>query len=145
MIARRALLALAAPFLLAAPVLAHSFSADKVMIGHPWAQPAARGGDASAFVSLLNGGREKDRLIHATTDVATRATLRDVIDGQVRPVELVAVEPGKPVPMRPGARDIHLRGLTRDLALGDRFTLTLVFEKAGRVDVEVFVEESPGH
>ena len=37
---------------------------------------------------------------------------------------------------------VRLLGLTKPLYIDDNFQLTLVFEKAGRIDVEVHIEDA---
>ncbi len=141
---RRAFLTAATALLIAGPALAHSFAAGQVKIGHPWALPAA-GPDASAFVSLLNGGAEADRLTGASTPLAAKVVIHDLAQGKPTPVDGIDVLPKRPVAMRPTARELRLVGLTRPLKLGDKFPLTLTFAKGGSVTVEVFVEEGPAH
>ena len=141
---RRALIATAALIALAGPALAHSFAAGQVKIGHPWALPAT-GAEGSAFVSLLNSGKDADRLTGASTPVAAKVVIHDLAQGKPTPVDGIDVLPKKPVAMRPTARELRLEGLTRPLKLGDKFPLTLTFAKGGSVTVEVFVEEGPAH
>lgn len=143
LVATLALLPLAGPALVT-PALAHSYKAGGVRVGHPWGRPSD-GPEADVFVALLNTGEAPDRLIGATTPVAAAVTIVDEVEGRLSPVETLALAPKRPVPMRPGARALRLSGLVRPLKLGDRFPLTLRFERAGAVEVEIYVEEAPGH
>jgi copper(I)-binding protein len=59
------------------------------------------------------------------------------------PVTALAVEPGKPVALKPGSLHIMLLGLKQPLRRGDRFPLTLTFEKAPPVTVDVAIQ-GPG-
>lgn len=144
MTTRRTLLAALATLALAGPALAHSYKGGTVMVGHPWALPSA-GGEGTAFVALLNNGGQPDRLLSAATPIAAKVQIRDLVQGKPTPVDSLQVKPKAPIPMRPGARDLLLTGLKQPLKLGDKFPLTLEFEKGGTVEVEVFVEEGPGH
>lgn len=126
------------------PASAHSYKADEVRIGHPWAQPA-QGPDGEAYVAILNTGKTADRLLSATTPAAKRVVILEEVPGGRVPVVAMPVEPMRAIPMRPGARALKLEGLAKPLALGDRFPMTLVFERSGKVEVEIFVEQAPGH
>jgi copper(I)-binding protein len=60
------------------------------------------------------------------------------------PLTAIALDPKKPVPMRPTARHLRLIGLKQPLNKGDRFNLILDFLNAGETTIEVIVEEKPG-
>lgn len=141
---RRALIAGLALLPLASPALAHSYKADKVRIGHPWTQPT-RDAVTDVFIALLNTGDVVDRLVGASTPIATGVRIVDLVAGLPAEVEALELLPMRPVPMRPGARSLRLSGLNRPLVLGDRFPLTLEFARSGRVEVEIYVELEPGH
>jgi copper(I)-binding protein len=53
------------------------------------------------------------------------------------------IAPGATVELKPGSYHVMLMNLTKPLAKGERVKGTLMFEKAGKVDVE-FVVESIG-
>ena len=124
---------------------AHDYTLGELAIGHPWAPesvgPAPTG---AAYFSVVNGGAAADRLVAATTPVAKEAQLHThlVEDGVVRMRQLkgVDVDPGNPVEFRPGGLHVMLIGLAARLKAGESFALTLTFEKAGAIEVEVRVE-----
>jgi periplasmic copper chaperone A len=126
--------------LLAPAALAHSYKLGAIEIGHPWAQPAS-GGEGAVFLALANEGSAPDRLIGASTPLAKQVTFRDAAGRTLAGIDLL---PHHPVPFRPGGTHLALAGLTRPLALKQRFPLTLRFAKAGSVVVTVFVENNPG-
>ncbi|HYE48855.1 MAG TPA: copper chaperone PCu(A)C [Azospirillaceae bacterium] len=140
---RRAFLLTAALAALAGGAAAHSFGTGAVQIGHPWALPS-EGPQASAFVSLLNKGGAADRFVGADTDVAEKVVIHDLVQGKPAPVAGMDLAPNRPVALRPTARELRLEGLKRPLKLGERFMMTLRFEKAAPVKVEVFVEDGQG-
>jgi hypothetical protein len=107
--------------------------------------PAARGGFAgmaATFMIITNNGATPDRLVGATTDVATRVELDEIKVGSGG-MAMVPLTDGLPIPagetvaITPGKFHIILVGLTRDLVAGDHFDLTLSFETAGDVIVSV--------
>ena len=96
----------------------------------------------AAWLTIRNTG-EADRLIGAESPAADRVELHTHIhDGGVmmmRKVEGIDVPAGGRAALRPGGDHLMLFGLKGKLSPGDRFPLTLVFEKAGRVAIEMRV------
>jgi copper(I)-binding protein len=103
------------------------------------ASPAAKAG--AAYFTVVNQGREPDRIIAASADVAENAMLHEsaVEDGvaTMRHVGSLEVPPGTEVALAPGGLHVMLAGLKKPLQLGERFTLTLTFERAGSLAVDV--------
>jgi copper(I)-binding protein len=112
----------------------------------PWARATPPAGQVGgAFVTLVNTGAAPDRLVSAASPVAGRIELHTHIkDGDVmrmREVEGgIPLPPGDTVKLQPGGFHIMLLGLKQGLAAGSSFPLTLTFEKAGSVQVDVPVE-----
>ena len=114
------------------------------------AMPGAPTG--AAFMLLENTGPEDDRLIALRSDVAARAELHSHVAGADGVMQMRAIEGGIDLPagsshaLERGGDHVMLLGLTRSLETGQSVHLTLVFEKAGEVDVEIPVdlERMPG-
>lgn len=106
--------------------------------------------NGAAYMTLSNGGASADRLVSAETGVAGRVEFHEhvmengvAIMGEVESVELPA---GAEAVFEPGGRHIMLMGLDGPLAAGERFTMTLTFERAGEITVDVPVHrERPEH
>lgn len=96
----------------------------------------------AAWLTIRNAGGE-DRLVGAESPAAERVELHTHIheDGvmAMRKVEAIDVPAGGEAALEPGGDHLMLFGLKGGLKTGDRFLLTLVFEKAGAVTVEVRV------
>lgn len=143
-------LVLAAAFFTAiAPVQAHEFQVGSIFIDHPWSRPTAASAPvASGYVKLKNMGKESDRLIGIESPIAKSAEVHKSVieDGvaKMRPQGAVEVGPGDIVDF--GAAKLHIMfmGPQRQLKFNDKFPATLVFEKAGRVEVEFVVQQTPG-
>lgn len=127
-------------------LLAHDTGAGDVRIEHPFATPAAAGDGAAYLKRLRNVGKQGERLLGATTPVASRVELLAVGSDanaapQMRPVAALDLAPGSDLQMRPGrGAQLRLVGLKQPLRDGDTFSLTLEFERAGRVEVKVYVQ-----
>jgi copper(I)-binding protein len=130
---------------LAAPALAHDYKLGDLEIHHPWARAsigAAKAG--AAYMSVVNQGTSPDHLIGAASPVAEKVQIHTnlIEDGvaKMRPLEAVEVNPGEPTVLQPGGIHIMLMGLEAPLVEGQTFPLTLNFEKAGTIEVEVKIE-----
>lgn len=99
-----------------------------------------------AFMVIKNFTDEDDRLIGASTSVAMKAELHThTMDAQGLTVmgPLVgglAVPAHTQVELKRGGHHVMMMGLKQSLNDGDMVTLTLIFEKAGEVTVEVPVD-----
>lgn len=61
---------------------------------------------------------------------------------RMREVKAIDLAPGTKIAMKPGAGyHLMLLGLTKELKAGEKFPLTLVFEKFGPLEVAVSVDD----
>lgn len=136
------------------PAPAHDYRFGDLEIVHPWARAtAAMARNGAAYLTLAIHGAELDHLLGVATPVARKARLHShlVEDGivRMRPLKAIEISPGEPVVLEPGGFHIMLMGLKAPLEAGTAFPLTLSFEKAGTIEVEVLVEKAgatkPGH
>ncbi|MBR0673739.1 copper chaperone PCu(A)C [Neoroseomonas soli] len=140
---RRTILA-ALPAALALPAQAHDYTAGDIAIGHPWSRAAGANATGAGFMRLRNTGTQPDRLLSASASIARAVELHThVRDGDVmrmRPVEAIVIAPGETVELRPGGYHVMLVGLAQPLVQGTRVPLTLRFERAGEIQVELAVQ-----
>jgi copper(I)-binding protein len=131
---------------MAGPVAAEDYAAGSIEISNPWMRATPRGADvAGAYVTIVNKGTEADRLTGGSLTGASRFEVhRMVMEGGVakmRPVEGgLEIKPGQSVALTPGSFHVMLMGLKQPFQQGQHIKGTLVFEKAGKVDVEFTVE-----
>jgi periplasmic copper chaperone A len=133
-------------------VQAHEYDAGQLHIDHPWSRempPVAP--TAAAYFVIHNKGSEADRLLGASTPVAGKAELHEHVhaDGvmKMQQVQDVVIPAGGEVKFEPMGYHVMLFELKQQAKDGERFPLTLTFEKAGKVEVQVAVQkEAPaGH
>lgn len=108
------------------------------------ASPMAKSG--AAFMMIRNTDGSADRLIGAASDAAARTELHTHLAGENGVMRMVHVEEGFELPadgmiaMQRGGEHVMLMGLKQPMEQGATVTITLTFEKAGDVVVEVPVD-----
>ncbi|MDB5416218.1 MAG: hypothetical protein JWR10_4553 [Rubritepida sp.] len=139
MIARR-LFALA---ILAMPAVALAQPAS-ITVENPWTRAAGQGMQGGGFLTIRNTGTAEDRLVSASSPIAARVELHTSLrDGDVmrmRPVENVPVPANGSVSLAPGGLHMMMIGLTRPMNVGETVPVTLHFERAGEVTVNMAVQ-----
>ena len=125
---------------------AHEYQAGQLHIDHPWSRempPVAP--TAAAYFVVHNQGGEADRLLGASTPVAGKAELHEHLHQggvmKMQQVQDVTIPAGGEVEFAPMGYHVMLFELKQQARDGERFPLTLTFEKAGAVEVEVAVQK----
>lgn len=114
--------------------------AGDIQVLQPFARatPAKVGG---IFLTLKNAGATADRLVKAASPIASSVELHThVKDGdamRMRPVENIPVPANGQTALEPGGYHIMLIDLRQPLKEGASVPLTLTFEKAGTVTLQV--------
>lgn len=145
---RRTLLAAVVGTLLlaTAPVVAHDYRLGDLVIEHPWTRATPAGAPvAGGFFKVRNTGKTADRLISGTSAVAGTFEIHEmaVVDGIMKMRALdkgIEIPPGGEVVLKPGGLHVMFIGLAAPLEKGAKVKGTLVFEKAGKIEVEYTVE-----
>ena len=141
---------LAAALLLSPMAQAHEIMSGDLEIIHPAIPlPPAKAPSAAGYMAIANNGDHPDRLIGVEVGIAKSATLHRTevsADGVARmlPLEGVDIPADDTVLFEQGAMHVMLMGLSAPLHEGDMVPATLIFEHAGRVDIEFMVDPSDG-
>ena len=123
---------------------AHGSQLGDLTLDHPYAIPSAPGAlEGFAFLRRLgNSGRQADRLLGGRTPVASAVLIQQREAQAWRTVEALPIAPQSEMPLRhDGPWRISLQGLKAPLQVGDRFPLTLRFERSGAIEVRVWVQQ----
>jgi periplasmic copper chaperone A len=140
--------AFAAGLLLSVVATAHQYSAGTVRIGHPWGRATPPGAQvAGGYLSVTNTGTTADRLLEVRSAAADRVEMHEMFrDADIMRMRRLdhglAVPAGKTITFAPGGYHLMFVKPARAWAVGDRIKATLVFEKAGKVDVEFAVGDA---
>lgn len=108
--------------------------------------PGAKAG--AVFMVIENDEHDDDRLTGASSDIAAKVGLHTHKQGADGTMTMMAVPEGFTIPahgshaLARGGDHIMFMGLTRVPAAGEAVTVTLTFEKAGAVTVEVPVDNA---
>ncbi|MEZ5933648.1 MAG: copper chaperone PCu(A)C [Alphaproteobacteria bacterium] len=139
-------LSLAIPALADQPGMAQ---AGNIMIHDGWARASLGSNpNSAAYMVLENHGDAVDKLIKAASPAAEKAELHTHIMendiARMRPVEAVEVAPGEPTVLQPGGLHVMLMGLTGKLEEGGSLPVTLTFENAGEVTLDLPIRSATG-
>ena len=133
--------------LIAALTMAASVFADQgaVEVTQAWSREMPPGAPVGvAYFTISNHGHGNDRLVGVRTPVAGKAEMHTSVmeNGlmKMRPLNAVEVPPGEPTMFQPGGNHVMLMQVKKPLRKGESFPMTLIFEKAGDVQVRVTVE-----
>ena len=149
-VAQCCLLALAVGLPLAG--LAHGQRVGDLLLDHPYALPSVPDvPHGKAFLrGIQNTGAQADRLLGASTPVAAEVKLHQLTPDArgFRGMQVNAIElPAKSTTLlrHSGDYQLSLIDIKRPLRNGDRFDLTLHFERAGHQTVQVWVQTPRNH
>lgn len=129
------------------PVLAraHDYKLGALEIVQPWTRATpATAPSGGGFVTITNTGTTPDRLIAVRSAAADKTKIHEMkMEGNImRMRELengLEIAPGATVVLKPGGYHIMFMGLKAPFAKDAKVAATLVFEKAGSIDVELDV------
>ncbi|KAF0228360.1 MAG: hypothetical protein FD175_2141 [Beijerinckiaceae bacterium] len=139
-------LAAASLLALAAPAAAHDFKVGDLKIDHPWARATPGGAKVGGgFMKITNTGTQPDRLIGGSAEISAIFEVHEMkMEGNVMKMRALEkgleIKPGQIVELKPGGYHVMFIDLRNPLKEGDTVKGHLVFEKAGKVDVEYKIE-----
>ena len=136
--------------IVAAPSSAKSYTAGPITIEQPWSRATPAGAKVGGgYLRVTNTGREPDRLVGGTFPLAAKVEVHEMslVDNVMRMKQLAGgleIAPGATVELKPGGHHLMFLDLREGLKEGQVLRGTLVFEKAGPVEVEYQVRPMSG-
>ena len=109
-------------------------------IDTPWLRATPGGAQvAGGYVKVTNGGSTPDRLIGTSIEGADRGEVHEMTTEngvmKMRAIDGMTIAPGQTIELKPGGFHLMFLGLKAPLRQGQSIKGTLVFEKAGSVNV----------
>ena len=131
--------------LITATAMANDYKAGALTISGPWSRATPKGAQtAVGYMTISNNGPTPDRLVGGSIDAAERFQLHamtmDNGIAKMRDLSDIEIKPGQTIEFKPGGSHVMFVNLKHPLAKGEHINGTLVFEHAGKVQVEYSVE-----
>lgn len=120
-----------------------------IRIANAWA-PATIGshGTGAGYMVIINNQSADDRLIGVKSDWADHVSLHASIRGgdvaRMRELAALPVPAGQRIALAPGARHLMFTGLYSPFVAGDAVPVTLMFERAGEIEITLGVRPLGG-
>jgi copper(I)-binding protein len=132
--------------LYAATAWAHSNEKGDIEVRHPWSRATPPGAKVGVgYLEIRNKGSQPDRLLSATTAAAKRVEMHVTEHAgevaKMRQLRTFEVPGRERLELRPGGAHLMLVDLVKPLKKGERFSMTLRFERAGELEVQFEVQE----
>jgi periplasmic copper chaperone A len=143
------LAAVALTFSVAGSVAFAQPAPSPIRVEGAWARATPDGAKVGAgYLTLKNTGTTADRLVSATApELAGRVEIHEMAETNgimtMRAVTGLDVDPGVSVALKPGGFHMMFLDLKKPLKLGDSVQGTLIFEKAGTINVTYTVQNAP--
>ncbi len=140
---------LAVPFAgpLAVPFAGPAAAGGGIEVAHPWARPTIPNRPGAVYLGVHNLGDAPDRLVGARAEGVGAVELHrsEEKDGvmTMTPVDSVEIPAGGMAHLGPGGLHLMLFDIEGRLEAGATLPLTLEFERAGDVAVDVPVSRDP--
>jgi hypothetical protein len=123
---------------------AAAWAGDAPVVSDAWARATPPGVDVGAAYMIIQGGKQADRLVAASSARAAMVHLHAVEEqagvAKMRAIDHVEVPAGQRVELAPKSTHLMLMGLDGPLVAGQSFVVTLRFATAGERSVTVTVK-----
>ncbi|KGF70480.1 hypothetical protein LL06_05040 [Hoeflea sp. BAL378] len=130
-----------------ASAFAHDFKLGALEIEHPYARATPPNAPVSGgYMTIRNTGAEADRLLTGEAAFAERVEIHEMaMDGEVMKMRQLTdgleIPAGGEVVLKPGSFHIMFIGIDSQFKPGETRKATVVFEKAGAIELEFQVED----
>ncbi|WP_198650480.1 copper chaperone PCu(A)C [Saccharospirillum mangrovi] len=135
--------------LIASPMTwAHGYELGELSIEHPWSRATPPGTPTGGgFMTIHNHGNDSDFLLGGHSDFTQSISVHQTrMDESNMTMKMDAMHDGLEIPaggsvtLEPGSYHLMLMGLQSPLKEGERRTITLEFEHAGSIEVDLAVD-----
>ena len=128
-----------------AAAMATDYKVGSLEVGSPWSRATPKGAQtAIGYMTIKNNGTIPDRLIGGSVEVADRFQLHTMTMengiSKMRDLSGIDIKPGGMIEFKPGCSHVMFVNVRRPLSKGEHVKGTLIFERAGTVQIEYDVE-----
>lgn len=122
------------------------FLVGPIKITQPWTRVTPDASTvAGGFMKITNTGATPDTLVGGTALISHKFEVHEMVmdSGVMKMRELkpgLVIKPGETVELRPGSFHVMFIDLKQQIKLGQPFTGTLVFDKAGTIVIQYAIE-----
>ncbi len=131
----------------AATLTTAAWAQDSITVEDAYARSSGKSAKAgAAFMMIQNAGEADDRLIAAESDVAARVELHTHQVDANGVAKMIHVEEGFVIPagethmLKRGGDHVMFMGISAPFEQGATVPVTLIFEKAGEIEVDIPVD-----
>jgi hypothetical protein len=130
--------------------VAHEYKAGPIRVDAPWTRATPAGAKvAGGYMKIENTGKDVDRLIGGSVAIAGKFEIHEMsmVNNIMKMRELpngLELKAGQTIELKPGSYHVMFMELKRPPREGERVKGTLLFEKAGKVDIEYTVRAMSG-
>jgi copper(I)-binding protein len=117
-----------------------------LQISGPWARATPKGAQVGGgYLRITNTGSTPDRLTGGVSAVSDKVEVHQMsMSGGVMKMRQLGdgleIKPGETVELKPNGHHLMFTRLKQPLEQGKPFTATLIFDKAGKIDLQFGVE-----
>jgi periplasmic copper chaperone A len=132
-------------YFIAATAMATEYKVGSLAISGPWSRTTPKSAENGVgYMTIKNNGNTPDRLIGGSVDAADHFELHVTIIengiAKMRELKDIEIKPGQTIEFKPGGSHVMFVDLKHPLSKGEHVTGTLIFEHAGKVQIEYSVE-----
>jgi periplasmic copper chaperone A len=136
---------MAIAYFITTSAMATEYKAGSIEIMSPWSRATPKGAQtAIGYMTIKNNGTTTDRLIDGSIYVADTFELHSMVMengiAKMRELKGVEIKPGQVIEFKPGGSHVMFVNLKHPLSKGEHINGTLIFEHAGKVQIEYSVE-----
>jgi periplasmic copper chaperone A len=119
-----------------------SYRVGDLTIEAPWARATPAGAKVGgAYLKIINNGTQPDRLMGGSLTGASDVEVHEMSmsNGVMKMRHLkdgLEIKPGQTIELKPGSYHLMLMGLREGLKQGGNIKGSLIFQRAGTVDIE---------
>jgi hypothetical protein len=130
-------------------VFSSGLSAGEIIVSEAYARssgPLAKAG--AAYMKIINNSSKDDRLLSVSSDIAKKTELHRHLKSDNGVMKMVHIDEGikigsmKEHVLARGGDHIMFMGVKEPFETGKIIPLTLLFEKAGKVGIEIVVDQN---